>query len=115
MSGRIIMDKTHKSEGPNNVLEIAKMQTFVRLSHERNCLGAVLAIIMAAVYFTFIFTVAFAPAELGLPIYNGAVVSFGVVAGVGIMGLALALTVVYVIYASRRLDPLVEAIRKASR
>ncbi|WP_028747594.1 DUF485 domain-containing protein [Rhizobium mesoamericanum] len=100
---------------PIDTTAIGRTEKFRRLSQERNLLGATLAIIMATVYFTFIFTVAFAPAELGLPIYVGAVVSVGVAAGVAIMTLALALTIVYVVYASRRLDPMVDSIRKAAQ
>jgi uncharacterized membrane protein (DUF485 family) len=100
---------------PFDITAIGRTETFTRLSRERSALGGTLAVAMAAVYFAFIFTVAFAPAELGLPIYDGAVVSVGVVAGVAIMTLALALTIVYVLYASRRIDPMVNSLKGASR
>lgn len=91
---------------------IAARSSFKRLCSARNRLGTALAISMATIYFAFISTVAFSPATLAQPIFERSSISIGIVAGVGIMVAGFLLTAIYVIYASRRLDPMVEALRR---
>lgn len=97
---------------PVDLEQIRKRPLFSRISLERNCLGAVLAIVMAALYFTFISVVAFSPGILAAPISPGSSISTGVVAGVSLMVFGLVLTAIYALYASMRLDKLASALRK---
>ncbi|MBW6424295.1 DUF485 domain-containing protein [Rhizobium sp. XQZ8] len=92
--------------------QIRNRPLFRRISFERNCLGAVLAMVMAALYFTFICIVAFSPATLASPVAAGSSISIGVIAGVSLMVTGLGLTAVYALYASVRLDKLASALRK---
>ncbi|MBM7323498.1 DUF485 domain-containing protein [Agrobacterium sp. S2] len=91
---------------------VAARSSFKRLCSERNRLGTVLAIVMATIYFAFISTVAFKPGALAQPIFEGSSISIGIAVGVGIMVTGFILTAIYVIYATRRLDPMVEALRR---
>jgi uncharacterized membrane protein (DUF485 family) len=95
-----------------NLKKVGDRPAFRRLSLERNCLGALLAVIMAALYFTFICVVAFSPATLAAPVYAGSVISLGVVLGVALMVSGLVLTAIYVAYASLRIDPMVSSLGK---
>jgi uncharacterized membrane protein (DUF485 family) len=97
---------------PADLEQIRKQPLFRRISLERNSLGAVLAFVMAAVYFTFICIVAFSPGTLATPITAGSSISVGVVAGVSLMVCGLGLTAVYALYASLRLDKLATALRE---
>ena len=91
---------------------IRKRPLFRRISIERNCLGAVLAIVMVTIYFTFICIVAFSPVTLAAPLTAGSSISIGVVAGVSLMVCGLGLTAVYALYASLRLDKLAATLRE---
>lgn len=102
------MDNVRKK----NLESIAARSSFNTLCSARNRLGTVLAIAMATIYFAFISTVAFSPGALGRPIFAGSSISIGIAVGVGIMVTGFILTAIYVIYASRRLDPMVEALRR---
>ncbi|WHS33897.1 DUF485 domain-containing protein [Brucella sp. NM4] len=94
--------------------DIAQRDDFKRLSSLRNRLGFILAFSMALIYFAFIGTVAFSPASLAEPVRPGSAVSIGIVVGVAIMASGFLLTAIYVVFASVRLDPLVEKIRGGS-
>ncbi|PZM08011.1 DUF485 domain-containing protein [Rhizobium tubonense] len=102
-------------ERQSKLKDIGTSAIFLRLSSQRNRLGTSLAFTMATLYFAFIFLVAFSPATLGAPIFASSVVSLGVLVGVGIMVTALALTAIYVVYATVRIDPLVRAVREIAR
>lgn len=97
---------------PADLEQIRKRPLFRRISLERNSLGAVLATVMAAMYFTFICIVAFSPATLAAPVTAGSSISIGVVAGVSLMVAGLGLTAIYALYASLRLDRLAAALRE---
>lgn len=103
------------TQNPQNLAAIADRADFRRLSKSRNRLGGGLAIAMAAIYFTFISLVAFSPSTLGKPIGDGSSISVGIVLGVAIMASGFVLTAIYVIYASSRLDALVEVVKRNPR
>jgi uncharacterized membrane protein (DUF485 family) len=69
-----------------------------------------LTAIMIAIYYGFILIVALAPHRLANPLYAGATTSVGIVVGVGIIVLAIALTGLYVLRANRRFDPAMRAL-----
>jgi uncharacterized membrane protein (DUF485 family) len=89
-----------------NTERIAGHALFRRLSFERRCLGGVLAVIMAAVYFAYILTIAFCPSLLSLPVSENAVVTWGVVVGAALLSFGFLLTAIYVVVANTRFDAL---------
>ncbi|WP_232629948.1 DUF485 domain-containing protein [Methylobacterium sp. Leaf118] len=98
-----------------NSARIARHPIFRRLCFERRCLGVVLAATMAAAYFAYILTIAFRPDLLGRPVQDGAILTWGIVAGVALLGLGFGLTVIYVAFANTRLDGLSRRLREVLR
>ncbi|MET4476691.1 DUF485 domain-containing protein [Bradyrhizobium sp. F1.13.3] len=78
--------------------------SFKQLASERARLGLGMSIVMAATYFAYILTVAFWPRLLGLPLWSGTVISWGVVIGVALIALGFLLTAIYVLRANSRFD-----------
>lgn len=103
---------THK---PTDHGAIADRSDFRKLSSERNRLGVGLAAAMAVIYFTFISLVAFFPATLAHPVVPGSAISVGVIVGIAIMASGFILTAIYVVYASTRIDPMVENLKERVR
>lgn len=95
-----------------NTERIATHPVFRQLAFERSCLGYSLAALLSAAYFSYILTVAFSPATLGTPIWVGAVMTWGVAVGVGLLALGFVLTVAYVLVANTRLDALSDRLRE---
>jgi uncharacterized membrane protein (DUF485 family) len=79
---------------------------FRQLASERTRFGTGMSVGMAAAYFTYILTIAFWPHLLALPLWNGTVITWGVLIGVGLIALGFALTAVYVRRANSRFDHL---------
>ena len=79
---------------------------FRQLASERTRFGAFMSIGMAAAYFSYILAIAFWPRLLGLPLWNGTVITWGVLIGVGLIALGFVLTAVYVRRANSRFDHL---------
>ncbi|GJD51943.1 Inner membrane protein YjcH [Methylobacterium crusticola] len=88
---------------------------FRRLAFERRCLGLALAAAMSAAYFGYILTVAFRPALLGTPVRDGSVITWGIVAGAGLLSFGFVLTALYVLVANTRLDALSRRLREDLR
>jgi uncharacterized membrane protein (DUF485 family) len=84
-----------------------------RLIATRRRFSFTLTALMIALYYGFIFIVALAPQRLARPLYDGATTSVGIVAGVGIIACAVALTLWYVLRANRRFDPAMRALINA--
>jgi uncharacterized membrane protein (DUF485 family) len=89
-----------------NLKTIQDHPAFRQLARERARLGVGMSIIMAAAYFAYILTVAFWPRLLGRPLWDGTVISWGVLIGVGLIALGFVLTAVYVWRANSRFDRL---------
>jgi uncharacterized membrane protein (DUF485 family) len=70
-----------------------------------------LTVVMLALYFGFVSYAAFYPAQLGLPVFGGPL-NIGLVAGVAIIIVAVAMTGFYVGAVNARFEPLSEAIAK---
>ena len=85
---------------------IQQHPTFRQLASERTRLGVGMSIVMAASYFAYILTIAFWPRLLGYPLWNGTVITWGVLIGVGLIALGFLLTAVYVRRANSRFDSL---------
>jgi len=81
-----------------------------RLVAARRRFSFTLTALMIVTYYGFILFVALAPHRLARPLYEGATITVGVVAGVGIIAIAIALTGWYVLRANRTLDPSMRAL-----
>lgn len=79
---------------------------FRQLASERTRLGVSMSIVMAAAYFAYILTIAFWPRLLGHPLWDGTVITWGVLVGVGLIAFGFLLTAVYVQRANSRFDQL---------
>ncbi|MFG1377464.1 DUF485 domain-containing protein [Xanthobacter autotrophicus] len=91
---------------------IRRNPNFRRLASARTRLGLSLAAIMATLYFAYILTVALAPRALGTPVLPGAVSTWGIVAGVGLLSLGFVLTAIYVAVANRHFDHLTKSLEE---
>ncbi|MGY8709732.1 DUF485 domain-containing protein [Bradyrhizobium sp. 18BD] len=90
-------------------MDLKAIQThpaFNQLARERARLGVGMSIVMAAAYFAYILTIAFWPRLLGRPLWDGTVITWGVLIGVGLIALGFILTAVYVRRANCRFDQL---------
>jgi len=81
-----------------------------RLIAARRRFSFTLTALMIVTYYGFILFVALAPHMLARPLYEGATITIGVMAGVGIIAIAIALTGCYVLRANRTLDPSMSAL-----
>jgi uncharacterized membrane protein (DUF485 family) len=88
---------------------------FQRLTRQRALLAWSLSGAVLAVYYSFIMVVAFAPAWLHLPLYDGSHLSLGMPVGVAIILLSWLLTVWYVHTANTRFDALSAQILQETR
>jgi uncharacterized membrane protein (DUF485 family) len=79
---------------------------FRQLASERTRFGAGMSVGMAAAYFTYILTIAFCPQALGLTLWNGTIITWGILIGVGLIALGFVMTAVYVRRANTRFDHL---------
>jgi uncharacterized membrane protein (DUF485 family) len=95
-----------------DVARISGHPLFHRLASERRCLGFVLATAMAVTYFAYILTIAFRPTLLGTLIFEGSVITWGVVIGAGLLSFGFILTAVYVLVANTRLDALSQRLQE---
>ena len=95
-----------------DVARILDHPLFHRLAFERRCLGLVLATAMAVTYFAYILTIAFRPTLLGTPLFEGSVVTWGVVIGAGLLSFGFVLTAVYVLIANTRLDAISQRLEE---
>ena len=97
------------TDHPNHVLTCALVRAnpkFQRLARQRALLAWSLSGAVLAIYYSFIMVVAFAPAWLHLPLYDGSHLSLGMPIGVTIILLSWLLTAWYVHTANTRFDVL---------
>lgn len=78
----------------------------------RKCFAWNLTVLMLAIYYGFILTIAFAPKLLGTPLSAGAVTTAGIPVGIVIIVSAFILTGLYVSKANGKFDALTKAIRE---
>lgn len=81
----------------------------------RRCFAWNLTVLMLAIYYGFILTIAFAPEVLGTPIAVGAATTIGMPLGILIILSAFALTGIYVVRANGRFDRLTRAIQEENQ
>ena len=65
---------------------------YQKLISTRNSFAIKLSLLMLAVYFIFILTIAFTPASLGVALSSGSVTTVGIPVGMGIIIFAIVLT-----------------------
>jgi uncharacterized membrane protein (DUF485 family) len=95
-----------------DVARILGHPLFHRLAFERRCLGLILAAAMAVTYFAYVLTIAFRPALLGIRLFEGSVITWGIVIGAGLLSFGFILTAVYVIVANTRLDAISQRLQE---
>jgi uncharacterized membrane protein (DUF485 family) len=110
--------RTMTTDHPNHVQTCALVRAnpkFHRLARQRALLAWTLSGAVLAIYYSFIMVVAFAPAWLHLPLYDGSHLSLGMPIGVTIILLSWLLTAWYVHSANTRFDVLSSQILQESR
>ena len=79
---------------------------------KRNRFGWMMAMLMLAIYYAFIMTIAFAPEVLGTPISDTSVISIGIPVGLGVIISAFLLTGIFVYRANTEFDRMNEEIKR---
>ncbi|SAK68052.1 DUF485 domain-containing protein [Caballeronia ptereochthonis] len=88
----------------------AASPAYRRLVAQRRRFSLTLTALMVLTYYGFVLFVALAPHLLARPLYAGATMTIGVVAGVAIILIALGMTACYVLRANRTFDPSMNAL-----
>jgi uncharacterized membrane protein (DUF485 family) len=86
--------------------QIQDHPAFRQLASERTRFGAGMSVGMAVAYFSYIVTIAFWPQLLGLQLWDGTVITWGIPIGVGLIALGFVLTSIYLRQANSRFDHL---------
>ncbi len=79
---------------------------------KRNRFGWLMAIVMLAIYYSFIMTIAFAPEVLGRPISDASVITIGIPIGLGVIIIAFVLTGIYVYRANTEFDRMNDELKR---
>lgn len=79
---------------------------------KRNRFGWLMAILMLAIYYAFIMTIAFAPQVLGQPISDTSVITIGIPIGLGVIVAAFLLTGIYVYRANTVFDRMNDELKR---
>lgn len=90
--------------------ELLEAPEYHEIARSKNAVSIVLTAAMLIIYFGFIFLIAFRKDLVGARL--SANVTWGIPLGVGTILAACALTGIYVAWANRKYDPMVEALRK---
>ena len=85
---------------------------YKQLAADRLRLGLSLSAVMAGTYFAYILTIAFRPQAFGTPLADSTVMTWGLLAGVGVIALGFLLTALYVVRANSRFDALSERLKE---
>ncbi|CAG9246626.1 Putative membrane protein, clustering with ActP [Burkholderia diffusa] len=104
----IAPDPDSPAQAPHPLLRDARFRTLVR---RRRLLAWSLTLVMLALYFAFILTLAFSPTLLGQPIVPGRPTPWGIPVGFGMFVVTFALVALYVFQANSVHDALVASIR----
>jgi len=89
---------------------------FHALTRARSRLGWTLSGVVLVAYYAFVLAIAFAPQWLARPLAPDTVVTVGIAAGLGVIGLSVALTGIYVLRANSTFDRLnAEIVAAATR
>ncbi|MDD4883006.1 MAG: DUF485 domain-containing protein [Sulfuricurvum sp.] len=88
---------------------------FILLTRERSKFAWTLTIIMLAIYFGFVLTIAFDPSILGTPLSSGSVTTIGIPIGIAVIISAFILTGIYVRRANGEFDELSARIKEKAK
>ncbi|NKN33426.1 DUF485 domain-containing protein [Marichromatium bheemlicum] len=88
---------------------------YQELVRSRKRFAWVLTLLMLAIYYGFILTIAFAPELLAVPVAEGAITTVGMPLGILIILSAFLLTGLYVARANGRFDRLTKTIQEEAR
>ncbi|MGR8947439.1 MAG: DUF485 domain-containing protein [Gammaproteobacteria bacterium] len=77
---------------------------FHALQKRRSRFSWILAGIMLTTYYAFILVIAFQPSLFAIPLAEGSTVTWGIVAGLGVIAVSFILTGVYVVRANGEFD-----------
>ncbi len=83
---------------------------FHELERKRGIFSWLLASIILLSYFSFILIIAFAPTLFAIPVAEGSIITWGIIAGIFIILLSFLLTGIYVIRANNEFDHLTRDI-----
>ncbi|KVL50885.1 DUF485 domain-containing protein [Burkholderia territorii] len=101
-------DPDSPAQTPHPLLRDARFRTLVR---RRRLLAWSLTLVMLALYFAFILTLALSPTLLGEPIVPGRPTPWGIPVGFGMFVVTFALVALYVFQANSVHDVLVASLR----
>jgi uncharacterized membrane protein (DUF485 family) len=88
---------------------------YIKLVAERSKFAWTLTIVMLVIYFGFVLVIAFDPAILGTPLFEGSVTTVGIPVGIGVILSAFVLTGIYVRRANTEFDELTAQIKSKAK
>ena len=94
-----------------NIEEIKNHPKYQELVSKRTRYAWILLMVMLAIYYTFIMTIAFKPELLALPLRDGSVISVGIPVGIAIILFSFFLTGLYVYSANGTYDVLLKELK----
>ncbi|MBH9575419.1 MULTISPECIES: DUF485 domain-containing protein [Inhella] len=100
--------------GDSVVEKVKNHPKYLELKRKRNALGALLTVLMLAVYYGYVSLIAFNKAFLAQPLSTG-VTSLGVPIGMAVIVFTVVITGIYVRRANREFDALTQAILKDAK
>ncbi|MFP7833390.1 DUF485 domain-containing protein [Marisediminicola sp. LYQ134] len=90
-------------------LAVAQSETFLRLKKRHRSFTFPLAVFFILWYFTFVLLAAYAPDVMATPVIGD--INIGLILGLGQFVTTFAITMGYVAFANRKLDPLSAQLR----
>ncbi|MFO1253705.1 MAG: DUF485 domain-containing protein [Inhella sp.] len=100
--------------GDSVVERVKHHPKYLELKRKRNALGALLTVLMLAVYYGYVSLIAFNKGFLAQPLSTG-VTSLGVPIGMAVIVFTVVITGIYVRRANREFDALTQAILKDAK
>lgn len=90
---------------------IANSPQYKQLLERKKKVAWPLAMLVTVAYFSFIFIVAYHPKLLAQKL-SGSVISYGIVGGLGLIIFTFLITYLYVRYANRHIEPMIQNIQQ---
>jgi uncharacterized membrane protein (DUF485 family) len=102
-------DTTASPPSTIDYAEVVASPELIELKRRQRLFAFPMAVFFLAWYFAFVLLAAFAPQFMATPVFG--VVNLGLILGLGQFVTTFTITMVYVSYANRRLDPLSAELR----
>ena len=93
---------------------IRNNEKFHDLVSQRTKSSWILSVLILIVYYSFILVIAFAPGLFGIPVSDGATITWGIVIGIGVILFTFIITGIYVHRANTIYDKLLHDVVEAS-